>query len=111
MAIFEYVATDPSGNSVDGTFEAVDENDARNILAQYNLTPTTLSLQGAPSVQAGIPSMDSSKKEVQKSASSSQGKKSSKSQKKKKEKSILDIQIGGGQLTKTFLYSPGKCPL
>ena len=96
MAIFEYVATDPSGNSVDGTFEAVDENDARNILAQYNLTPTTLSLQGAPSVQAGIPSMDSSKKEVQKSASSSQGKKSSKSQKKKKKKSILDIQIGGG---------------
>ena len=96
MAIFEYVATDPSGNSVDGTFEAVDENDARNILAQYNLTPTTLSLQGAPSVQAGIASMDSSKKEVQKSASSSQGKKSSKSQKKKKKKSILDIQIGGG---------------
>ncbi|HAF57966.1 MAG TPA: pilus assembly protein PilC [Opitutae bacterium] len=96
MAIFEYVATDPSGNSVDGTFEAVDENDARNILAQYNLTPTTLSLQGAPSVQAGIPSMDSSKKEVQKSASSAQGKKSSKSQKKKKKKSILDIQIGGG---------------
>ena len=96
MAIFEYVATDPSGNSVDGTFEAVDENDARNILAQYNLTPTTLSLQGAPSVQAGIPSMDSSKKEVHKSTSSSQGKKSSKSQKKKKKKSILDIQIGGG---------------
>lgn len=96
MAIFEYVATDPSGNSVDGTFEAVDENDARNILAQYNLTPTTLSLQGAPPVQAGIPSMDSSKKEVQKSTSSSQGKKSSKSQKKKKKKSILDIQIGGG---------------
>ena len=36
MAIFEYVATDQSGNSVDGTFEASDENDACNILAQYN---------------------------------------------------------------------------
>lgn len=47
MAIFEYVATDPTGNSVDGTFEATDEQDARNILAQYNLTPSKLSLQGA----------------------------------------------------------------
>ena len=54
MAIFEYVATDPSGNSVDGTFEAVDETDARNILAQYNLTPTSLNLQGGATVQAAV---------------------------------------------------------
>ena len=55
MAIFEYVATDQQGNSVDGTFEASDENDARNILAQYNLTPTTLSMQGAVPVATQQP--------------------------------------------------------
>ena len=111
MAIFEYVATDPSGNSVDGTFEAVDENDARNILAQYNLTPTTLSLQGAPPVQAGIPSMDSSKKRCRKVPLLHREKSLRNPKRKKRKKVFWTSKLAGGQLTRTFLYSPGKCPL
>ena len=98
MAIFEYVATDPSGNSVDGTFEATDEQDARNILAQYNLTPSKLVLQGAAPEKATAPVMDlagqgSSAKDSQPSAKK-QAK--GKSPKKKKKSSFLDLQIGGG---------------
>ena len=96
MAIFEYVATDPSGNSVDGTFEAADENDARNILAQYNLTPTTLRQQGAAPTQSNVPSMDVSSAGNQPDTSSSSKKSASKKKKKQKKGSILDIQIGGG---------------
>lgn len=98
MAIFEYVATDPSGNSVDGTFEAADEQDARNILAQYNLTPSKLALQGAAPAKTNTPVMDlagqgSSSKNPEPS-SKKQGK--GKAPKKKKKSSFLDIQIGGG---------------
>ena len=96
MAIFEYVATDPSGNSVDGTFEAADENDARNILAQYNLTPTTLRQQGVVPTQSNIPSMDVSSAGNQPDTSVSSKKSASKKKKKQKKGSILDIQIGGG---------------
>ena len=96
MAIFEYVATDPSGNSVDGTFEAADETDARNILAQYNLTPTSLNLQGGAPVQPSAPKMDISNKSAEESAPASKGKKSAKKKKKKSKGSLLDIQIGGG---------------
>ncbi len=96
MAIFEYVATDPSGNSVDGTFEAADENDARNILAQYNLTPTTLRQQGAAPPQSNVPSMDVSSAGNQPDTSASSKKSASKKKKKQKKGSILDIQIGGG---------------
>ena len=83
MAIFEYVATDPSGNSVDGTFEAVDETDARNILAQYNLTPTSLNLQGGAPVQPSAPKIDISNKSTKESAPATKGKKSAKKKKKK----------------------------
>ena len=98
MAIFEYVATDPSGNSVDGTFEAADEQDARNILAQYNLTPSKLALQGVAPTKTNTPVMDlagqgSSSKNPEPS-SKKQGK--GKAPKKKKKSSFLDIQIGGG---------------
>ena len=55
MAIFEYVATDQSGNSVNGTFEASDESDARNILAQYNLNPTHLAPQGSTTSEPSSP--------------------------------------------------------
>ena len=96
MAIFEYVATDPSGNSVDGTFEAADENDARNILAQYNLTPTTLRQQGAAPSQSNVPSMDVSSAGNQPDTSASSKKSASKKKKKQKKGSILEIQIGGG---------------
>ncbi len=98
MAIFEYVATDPSGNSVDGTFEATDEQDARNILAQYNLTPSKLVLQGAAPVKATAPVMDlggqgSSAKNPEPSPKKQT---KGKSPKKKKKSSFLDLQIGGG---------------
>lgn len=98
MAIFEYVATDPSGNSVDGTFEAADEQDARNILAQYNLTPSKLALQGAAPAKTNTPVMDlagqgsSSKNPEPSSKKQDKGK----APKKKKKSSFLDIQIGGG---------------
>ena len=47
MAIYKYIATDQSGNQVDGNFEAANEQDARHILGQYNLTPSHLSEVGA----------------------------------------------------------------
>jgi type IV pilus assembly protein PilC len=98
MAIFEYVATDPSGNSVDGTFEATDEQDARNILAQYNLTPSKLVLQGAAPVKATAPVMDLAGQGSSAKNSEPSAKKQAKgkSAKKKKKSSFLDLQIGGG---------------
>lgn len=97
MAIFEYVATDATGNSVEGTFEASNDQDARNILAQYNLQPTSLSQQGAaPAHSAVTPAMDLGGGDS--SASSAAVKKDKKSSKPKKKKkgSLLDIEIGGG---------------
>ena len=96
MAIFEYVATDATGNSVEGTFEASNDQDARNILAQYNLQPTSLSQQGAAPARAATPAMDLGGGDS--SASSVAVKKDKKSSKPKKKKkgSLLDIEIGGG---------------
>ena len=97
MAIFEYVAMDVTGNSVEGTFEASDEQDARNILAQYNLQPKSLSQQGAaPAPSAATPAMDLGRGNS--SASSAAVKKDKKSSKAKKKKKggLLDIEIGGG---------------
>ena len=97
MAIFEYVATDATGNSVEGTFEASNDQDARNILAQYNLQPTSLSQQGvAPAPSAATPAMDLGRGNS--SASSAAVKKDKKSSKAKKKKKggLLDIEIGGG---------------
>jgi len=100
MAIFEYTATDQAGNSVDGTFEATDEMDARNILAQYNLSPTSLNLQGTPPLQdpAPVPTSTGSAKEVGKSASKEKkkSKKATKAKGKKKKGGLLAIEIGGG---------------
>ena len=89
MAIFEYIANDPSGNTVDGTFEAVDEKDARNILSQYNLTVQSLKEQGkATDVPKGKTDSSHSAKEK------TNPKK--KEKKKKKKGGLLDIEIGGG---------------
>jgi len=89
MAIFEYIANDPSGNTVDGTFEAVDEKDARNILSQYNLTVQSLKEQGkATDVPKGKTDSSHSAKEK------TNPKK--KEKKKKKKGGFLDIEIGGG---------------
>jgi type IV pilus assembly protein PilC len=95
MAIFEYVATDQAGNSVDGTFEAVDEADARNILAQYNLTPTSLIMQGGAPPSMSSPAAVSPPKN---DASSSKVKteKKPKAKKKKKKGGLLAMEIGGG---------------
>ncbi len=97
MAIFEYVATDATGNSVEGTFEASNDQDARNILAQYNLQPTSLSQQGvAPVPTAVTPAMGLGGENSSASSTAvKKGKKSSKTKKKKKG-SLLDIEIGGG---------------
>ena len=97
MAIFEYVATDATGNSVEGTFEASNDQDARNILAQYNLQPTSLSQQGvAPAPTAVTPAMGLGGENSSASSTAvKKGKKSSKTKKKKKG-SLLDIEIGGG---------------
>ena len=96
MAIFEYSATDSTGNSVDGTFEAIDEQDALNILAQYNLSPTRLSQQGAAPSQAATPAMDLGGSATYSGRDSTKKGKSSSKNKKKKKSSLLDIEIGGG---------------
>jgi type IV pilus assembly protein PilC len=89
MAIFEYIANDPSGNTVDGTFEAVDEKDARNILSQYNLTVQSLKEQGkATDVPKGKTDSSHSAKEKTNP--------NKKEKKKKKKGGLLDIEIGGG---------------
>ncbi len=95
MAIFEYVATDQAGNSVDGTFEAVDEADARNILAQYNLTPTSLIMQGgAPPTMSSPAAVSPPKNDV--SSSKVKTEKKPKAKKKKKKGGLLAMEIGGG---------------
>ena len=95
MAIFEYVATDQAGNSVDGTFEAVDEADARNILAQYNLTPTSLIMQGgAPPAMSSPAAVSPPKNDV--SSSKVKTEKKPKAKKKKKKGGLLAMEIGGG---------------
>ena len=99
MAIFEYVATDATGNSVEGTFEASDDQDARNILAQYNLTPTSLSQQGAapaPTPTAVTPAMDLTGSNSSASTAGAKIAKKSNKVKKKKKGGLLDIEIGGG---------------
>ena len=105
MAIFEYVATDATGNSVEGTFEARDDQDARNILAQYNLTPTSLSQQGAapaptptptPTPTAVTPAMDLTGSNSSASTAGAKIAKKSSKVKKKKKGGLLDIEIGGG---------------
>jgi type IV pilus assembly protein PilC len=95
MAIFEYVATDQAGNSVDGTFEAVDEADARNILAQYNLTPTSLLMQGgAPPAMSSPAAVSPPKNDA--SSSKVKTEKKPKAKKKKKKGGLLAMEIGGG---------------
>ena len=95
MAIFEYVATDQAGNSVDGTFEAVDETDARNILAQYNLTPTSLMMQGgAPPTMSSPAAVSPPKNDA--SSSKVKTEKKPKAKKKKKKGGLLAMEIGGG---------------
>ena len=95
MAIFEYVATDQAGNSVDGTFEAVDEADARNILAQYNLTPTSLMMQGgAPPAMSSPAAVSPPKNDA--SSSKVKTEKKPKAKKKKKKGGLLAMEIGGG---------------
>jgi len=95
MAIFEYVATDQAGNSVDGTFEAVDETDARNILAQYNLTPTSLTMQGgAPSAMVSAAAVSTQKNDA--SPAKVKTEKQQKAKKKKKKGGLLAMEIGGG---------------
>ena len=101
MAIFEYVATDATGNSVEGTFEASDDQDARNILAQYNLTPTSLFQQGAapastPTPTAVTPAMDLTGSNSSASTAGAKKAKKSNKVKKKKKGGLLDIEIGGG---------------
>ena len=101
MAIFEYVATDATGNSVEGTFEASDDQDARNILAQYNLTPTSLSQQGTapaptPTPTAVTPAMDLTGSNSSASTAGAKIAKKSSKVKKKKKGGLLDIEIGGG---------------
>ncbi len=91
MAIFEYVATDPSGNPVDGTFEAVDEKDARNILSQYNLSVQTLNEQGKTN-PVKTPKMDAAAAPANETKSEN----ASKTGKKKKKGGLLAIEIGGG---------------
>ncbi len=88
MAIFKYTATDRNGTQVEGTFEAADENEARGILAQYELTPNALSLQGggaAPSAEGKNHSSSETKAPVK-------GEKA----KKKKKSGLLALEIGGG---------------
>ena len=95
MAIFEYVATDQAGNSVDGTFEALDEADARNILAQYNLTPQSLKMQGgAPTATVSPAAVSSSNNKA--TSKEVKAEKKAKAKKKKKKSGLLAMEIGGG---------------
>ena len=105
MAIFEYVATDPTGNSVDGTFEAQDERDARNILSQYNLTVQSLNEQGKAKA-AAVPKIDSPVDEPSKAKSKGKDKKAA----KKKKGGLLAIEIGEGPPMRISPFLPARCP-
>ena len=106
MAIFEYVATDPTGNSVDGTFEAQDERDARNILSQYNLTVQSLNEQGKAKA-AAVPKIDSPVDEPSKAKSKGKDKKAAK---KKKKGGLLRSKLGEGPPMRISPFLPARCP-
>jgi type IV pilus assembly protein PilC len=74
MPIFQYTATDQTGTSSQGNFEAANEDQAREQLAQYGLNVTKLEPYG------------SSDAEPKKKAVSG----------KKKKKGLLAFEIGGG---------------
>ena len=112
MAIFEYSATDSTGNSVDGTFEAIDEQDALNILAQYNLSPTRLSQQGAAPSQAATPAMDLGGSATYSGKDSTKkGKSSSKNKNKRRKVAYWTLKLAEVLPTKISLCLPVKCPL
>jgi type IV pilus assembly protein PilC len=70
--------------------------DARNILAQYNLTPSKLSLQGAAPTANTPVNGSGVRVPPPKTLNLVPKNKARKAKKKKKKSSFLDIQIGGG---------------
>ena len=75
MPVFQYTATDQTGASSQGNFEAESEEQARSQLAQYGLNVTEV-------VQSG--NMEAA------------GKEAAPDKKKKKKKGLMALQIGGG---------------
>ena len=75
MPVFQYAATDQTGASSQGNFEAESEEQARSQLAQYGLNVTEV-------VQSG--NMEAA------------GKEAAPDKKKKKKKGLMALQIGGG---------------
>jgi type IV pilus assembly protein PilC len=86
MPNFQYVATDQTGAQTQGTFEAANEQQAYEQLAQYGLSVSQvipLDPSGAESPSADqAPPLKKSKGKAKKT--------------KKKKGGILDIQLGGG---------------
>ena len=91
MPIYQYTATDQTGAQSQGTFEAPDEQQAQQQLAQYGLQVSQLVSMDGPSATESSASTDaeSPKKEV------TPKNKSAKSSKKKK-KGLMALEIGGG---------------
>ena len=91
MPIYQYTATDQTGVQSQGTFEAPDEQQAQQQLAQYGLQVSQLVSIDGPSATESSASTDaeSPKKEV------TPKNKSTKSSKKKK-KGLMALEIGGG---------------
>ena len=91
MPIYQYTATDQTGAQAQGTFEAPDEQQAQQQLAQYGLQVSQLVSMDEPSATESSASTDaeSPKKEV------TPKNKSAKSSKKKK-KGLMALEIGGG---------------
>ena len=75
MPVFQYTATDQTGASSQGNFEAESEEQARSQLAQYGLNVTELVALGN---------------------GSSEGQEAVPEKTKKKKKGLMALQLGGG---------------
>jgi len=95
MPNFQYIATDQTGAQTQGTFEAANEQQAYEQLAQYGLNVSQVTPLDPP------PSSTSTNE--------SSGKQ--KKAKGKKKKGLLALELGGGQQTRIFPFLPVKCPL
>ena len=105
MPIFQYTATDQTGAQSQGTFEAADERQAYDQLAQYGLSASQIvplePVAAEPKV-AAIPAVtppiqpDSSSAKTSKAKGKVTKTKPTKGKKKKKKKSLLALEIGGG---------------
>ena len=101
MPNFQYVATDQTGAQTQGTFEAANEQQAYEQLAQYGLNVSQVIPLDPPSTAGAsaesAPPLEKTKGKAKKA--------------KKKKGGLLAIELGGGPTKEDISVLRDKCPL